>query len=132
VNINIWITPDDANLDPDSGGLIVYDTAPPVEEVFGSDFAKWNNERFEGDRMDWLNANEAKHINIPYRCNRAVVFDSRRLHKTDTYTFKKEYEMRRINLTLLFGMVDDVGEDIGSKRGDNGKFPNEASIHTAT
>ena len=33
VNLNFWVTPDDANLDPSSGGLVVYPKAPPAEEV---------------------------------------------------------------------------------------------------
>ena len=28
VNLNIWLAPDDANLDPDSGGLVVYTAKP--------------------------------------------------------------------------------------------------------
>lgn len=30
VNLNFWVTPDDANLDPTSGGLVVYPRAPPT------------------------------------------------------------------------------------------------------
>lgn len=29
VNLNFWVTPDDANLDPNSGGLVVYPREPP-------------------------------------------------------------------------------------------------------
>ena len=29
ININFWIAPDDANLDPESGGLVVWDKAAP-------------------------------------------------------------------------------------------------------
>lgn len=29
VNLNFWVTPDEANLDPSSGGLIIYPKAPP-------------------------------------------------------------------------------------------------------
>ena len=29
MNLNVWITPDDANLNPDDGGLYVYDKQPP-------------------------------------------------------------------------------------------------------
>ncbi|HEY8255181.1 MAG TPA: tetratricopeptide repeat protein, partial [Rhizomicrobium sp.] len=31
VNVNFWITPDEANLDPASGGLVVWDKAAPLE-----------------------------------------------------------------------------------------------------
>lgn len=31
VNLNFWVTPDEANLDPSSGGLVVYPKAPPAD-----------------------------------------------------------------------------------------------------
>lgn len=31
VNLNFWVTPDDANLDPSSGGLVVYPRVPPED-----------------------------------------------------------------------------------------------------
>jgi len=31
VNVNIWLSLDGANLDQDSGGLVVYTTKPPGE-----------------------------------------------------------------------------------------------------
>ena len=34
VNVNLWITDNDANLDPDSGGMIVYkEKAPEVAPI---------------------------------------------------------------------------------------------------
>lgn len=42
-------------------------------------------------------------MRIPYRANRAVVFNSDLFHETDQFTFKDEYESRRINITLLYG-----------------------------
>jgi len=40
---------------------------------------------------------------VPYRANRAVIFDSDLFHETDVIRFKPGYENRRINVTLLFG-----------------------------
>ena len=34
VTVNLWLTEDDANLDPDSGGLVVYDVEPPSDWSF--------------------------------------------------------------------------------------------------
>lgn len=31
VNLNFWVTPDEANLDPTSGGLVVYPKMPPEQ-----------------------------------------------------------------------------------------------------
>ena len=45
----------------------------------------------------------AQPITIPYRCNRAVIFDSDLFHETDVISFAEGYENRRINVTLLYG-----------------------------
>lgn len=34
VNLNFWVTPDDANLDKDSGGLVIYTKKPPSDWTF--------------------------------------------------------------------------------------------------
>jgi hypothetical protein len=39
VNVNFWITPDEANLDPGSGGLVIWDVPAPLDW----DFAKYND-----------------------------------------------------------------------------------------
>ena len=38
MNVNFWITPDAANLDPASGGLVIWDKAAPLDWHF----AKYN------------------------------------------------------------------------------------------
>ena len=97
VNVNFWITPDEANLDPEHGGLVVWDAAAPLDW----DFARYN--AAEEDISAFLKAQNARPITIPYRANRAVIFDSDLFHETDTIHFKPGYENRRINVTLLFG-----------------------------
>ena len=97
VNVNFWITPDEANLDPAHGGLVVWDAAAPLDW----DFAKYN--AADDDIRAFLEQEKAKPVIVPYRANRAVVFDSDLFHETDTIHFKPGYENRRINVTLLFG-----------------------------
>ena len=97
VNVNFWITPDDANLDPEHGGLVVWNAAAPVDW----NFARYNSA--EADIRAFLAKSEAQPLTVPYRANRAVIFDSDLFHETDTITFKPGYENRRINITLLFG-----------------------------
>ena len=97
VNVNFWITPDDANLDPESGGLIVWDVPAPQEW----DFAQYNKDTQAARRF--LKQADAKPTKIPYRSNRAVIFDSNLFHETDTIAFKEGYLNRRINITLLYG-----------------------------
>jgi len=100
VNVNFWITPDQANLDPDHGGLIVWDKAAPLDW----DFTKFNADIPAARRF--LKSSGACPITIPYRANRAVIFDSDLFHETDTITFREGYENRRINCTLLYGFRD--------------------------
>ncbi len=97
VNVNFWITPDEANLDPQSGGLLVWDVPAPKS---------WDFTRFNKDQAairEFLDQNHAKSITVPYRGNRAVIFDSQLLHKTDRIRFRHGYDNRRINVTLLYG-----------------------------
>lgn len=97
VNLNFWITPDSANLAPDSGGMIVHDVpAPP----------SWSFDAYNTDEAAiyaFLKDNRAGSKRIPYRCNRAVLFNSALFHETDEVHFKDGYENRRINITYLFG-----------------------------
>lgn len=62
VNVNFWITPDSANLDPDSGGLIVYPKPVPA----GWSFRDYN--AAPADRIyEFLGPARAAGIRIPYR-----------------------------------------------------------------
>jgi len=97
VNVNFWITPDAANQDPDTGGLLVWDVAAPLDW----DFAKYNAN--DDAIRDFLKRNGAMPTRIPYRANRAVIFDSDLFHETDTMAFRPGYTDRRINITLLYG-----------------------------
>jgi hypothetical protein len=97
VNVNFWITPDEANEDPQTGGLLVWDVAAPLDW----DFTKYNAD--EAAIRDFLSRSGAVSIRIPYRANRAVIFDSDLFHETDVMSFRPGYENRRTNVTLLYG-----------------------------
>lgn len=100
VNVNFWITPDEANLDPESGGLIVHRAEAPLEW----DFREYNN---SPDRIArFLADNDAGRFVVPYRQNRAVIFNSNLFHATDRFRFRPGYLNRRINITMLFGSRD--------------------------
>jgi hypothetical protein len=97
VNVNFWLTPDEANRDPEHGGLLVY----PIEAPADWDFETLNNAT---EQMAALIAEKAvKPIKIAYRQNRAVIFRSRYFHTTDQVDFEPGYLNRRINVTLLYG-----------------------------
>jgi len=96
-SLNFWITPDEYNNNKNSGGLKVYDTPVPEHWAYND----YNNDK--NKMYKFLKDNNANCINIPYKFNRAVIFNSANLHQTDEIDFKDEYEGRRINITYLFG-----------------------------
>ncbi|MEO7478845.1 MAG: tetratricopeptide repeat protein [Lysobacteraceae bacterium] len=101
VNLNFWITPDTANLDPESGGLVVWDKSAPPD--WGLD--EFNTSTVSGQAriQRFLHDSGAQAVRIPYRQNRAVLFNSDLFHRTDTIDFREGYANRRINITMLFG-----------------------------
>ena len=97
VNVNFWITPDEANLKPKTGGLVVWDKEAPLD---------WNFQKYNADQnamRKFLEQSQAKPIRIPHKQNRVVIFNSDLFHKSDDIHFKDGYENRRINVTLLYG-----------------------------
>jgi tetratricopeptide (TPR) repeat protein len=112
VNVNFWITPDEANLDPESGGLVIWDVPAPL----GWDYQKYNadSEAIRG----FLSRSQAKSVTVPYRANRAVIFDSDLFHATDRAAFKAGYLNRRINITLLYGLREHRSRGSHPARGD--------------
>jgi tetratricopeptide (TPR) repeat protein len=99
VNVNFWITEDEANLNPATGGLVVYDKEAPSSW----NFKEYNSDRNKPKILQWLKEAGAEAIAIPYRANRAVVFNSDLFHETDDVRFRNDYLSRRINITLLYG-----------------------------
>ena len=103
VNVNFWVTPDAANLEPETGGLVVYKSQAPADW----DFNKYNNDREAIHQF--LERENSDSLRIPYRRNRAVIFNSDLFHETDDLHFREGFENRRINITMLFG--DRVGKN---------------------
>ena len=97
VNVNFWITPDEANRNPQTGGMIIWDVCAPQD---------WEYTRYNGDEEKvraLLAARQARPMTVPYRANRAVIFDSDLFHETDRIEFREGYANRRISITLLYG-----------------------------
>jgi hypothetical protein len=97
INVNFWTTPDAANLSPGAGGLAIYTHDAP---------RTWSYKHFNHDHARikaYLESVGAQKITVPYRANRAVIFDSGLFHATDTFRFREGYENRRVNLTMLYG-----------------------------
>jgi len=102
VNVNFWLTPDDANLDKNSGGMVIYDVEAPLDWSFDS----YNR---QGDKIEaFLRQKSAKSMKIDYRANRAVIFNSDLFHATSPIRFQRDYVDRRINVTMLYGRRADA------------------------
>ena len=97
VNVNFWITPDEANREPESGGLVFWDKEAPLD---------WDFETYNTDVpaiRAFLKESGARAVNVPHRQNRVVIFNSDLFHETGEINFRGGYENRRINITMLFG-----------------------------
>jgi tetratricopeptide (TPR) repeat protein len=102
VNVNIYTTPDEANLSPGTGGLVVWPVKAPLEW----DFAKFNTDE---EALQQLVADSGvEPIRAAHKQNRAVIFNSDYAHKTDELHFKPGYMNRRINVTMLFGRREEA------------------------
>ena len=98
VNVNFWITDDEANLDKEHGGLLVWPQDAPRD--WG--FTKFNKDAASIQR--YLESIGGEPVRVPYRANRAVIFDSDLFHATDRTRFREGYANRRVNITLLYGL----------------------------
>ena len=96
VSVNLWVTPDSACLDTESGGLEIVPFALPPEW----DFRRMNVERDGLQRV--ATESGIAPIRIPHRCNRMVVFPARLLHRSAQSRFAEGYLNRRTNVTFLF------------------------------
>ena len=95
-SLNVWITPDSANLDPSRGGLVVWDKTAPSDWTFDD----YNS---GGDRVrQFLQDHNAESTVVPYRVNRAVLFEGHLFHRTDDFAFAPGFANRRRSVTLLF------------------------------
>jgi hypothetical protein len=97
INVNIWLTPNEAIADFDKNGLLVYDAMCPPE---------WDWDDYNTDT-----AKIEKHIvdvgatarTVQYAYRRMTLFDSRLFHKTNGVHTHPGTQNKRINCTLLFG-----------------------------
>jgi tetratricopeptide (TPR) repeat protein len=101
ISLNFWVTPDRANRNPGGGGLLVCRVPPP---------AAWQVHGYDADKpaiATFLDRHASDSLVVPYRENRAVLFESRLFHRSGATDFAPGYENHRINLTLLFGRHGD-------------------------
>ena len=101
VTFNFWITPDEANLTPKQGGLIVYAKEFPDDWDMRYYNTNKNHPSVSREIADFLT--DADSVVVPYRENRALLFRSNLFHKSDEINFRDGFENRRMNITLVFG-----------------------------
>jgi hypothetical protein len=101
VTFNFWITPDEANLMPKRGGLIVYAKEFPDNWDMRYYNINKNHPSVSREIADFLT--DADSVVVPYRENRALLFRSNLFHKSDKINFRDGFENRRMNITLVFG-----------------------------
>lgn len=97
ISVNFWITPDDANLTPGAGGLVVHRVEPP---------SGWRLADYHGDIRQirrFLAKDGHGAVAVPYGENRAVLFRSGLFHESGPVRFRPGFENHRINITFLFG-----------------------------
>lgn len=97
INVNFWITPDEANLEPESGGMVVYDLEAPLS---------WSFQQYNEQPAlirELMARRRPRAVRIPYRQNRAVIFNSDLFHATEAVCFRPDYLSCRINVTMLYG-----------------------------
>jgi tetratricopeptide (TPR) repeat protein len=102
INLNLYITPDEANLDPDTGGMTIWNVAARDER----ELRRYNSS--DGEIREHLRDSQAQAIRVAHRANRAVFFKSSLFHKTDTCRFREGYLNKRINVSFLFGQFGAV------------------------
>lgn len=97
VNVNLYIAPDEANLDSSTGGMLIWDVAATDEGEM---------RRFNGDEpalVEHLRRSGKSPLRIAHKANRAVIFNSALYHRTDDCRFREGYLNKRINVSLLYG-----------------------------
>ena len=95
--VSVWLTPDEHNLEPGRGGLTFFDVRRGPELCY-PDFVlhdlcvAYIGERTRGQCMQ-----------VPYRYNRAVIFDARIMHGSQSIRFAGADRLsHRLNLSLAF------------------------------
>ncbi len=96
VNVNFWITDNSANMNSDNGGMIIWKKTPSDNATFKDFNSLESIDKIEDEVKD------TDFMRVPYKSNRAVIFNSKLYHVTDKIEFKDNYKDRRVNITFLY------------------------------
>ncbi|NBW41988.1 hypothetical protein EBR25_13455 [bacterium] len=97
VTVNIWLTPNQFNLEPSTGGMVFFDVKRDPEMLIHEfNVVDWS-EKYVSERT------KGGTERVDYAFNRAVVFDSKTFHASDTMNFVASgADTYRLNMTLIF------------------------------
>ena len=98
VTVNLWITADE--LDDSNSGLTIYDASAGLD-VFAVDSLSSTKSILE----ELVRGVDGENVSVPYRQNRAVVYESTRIHSAQPFPLRKSMDLRSrmISLAFLFG-----------------------------
>lgn len=98
-NINVWVTPDESVKDKFKNGLNIYSVKVP------SDLTA---EQYNCSANNFLRniVYEKPHViyRVPYKYNRAIIFDASMPHETDSVSMNSGVQDRRVSYTMLYGI----------------------------
>src|SRR6266545_745447 len=102
ITLDLWVTPDEYNLDPTTGGLVFFDVKrEPIQMIHEFNTVEWAEQYFREHT-------QGQSTKVGYQFNRGVLFDAGTFHESDTVDFvDRGADTYRINLSLLF---DDPAE----------------------
>lgn len=97
VVLNIWLTPNEYNLEPESGGLLLLDVKRTADMAFNEFNSVTSSQKI------YESNTKGEKIKIGYSYNRGIIFDATIFHQTDLIRFVEEsIENRRLTLTFVF------------------------------
>ena len=96
INVNIWVTPDECVEDHNKNGLRIYKKHIPK----GTPWEMYNH--WDGSIWRDQFLKDASYDTIPYKYNRAIIFEGRTFHSTDNVHMKPGDNNKRVNYTFLY------------------------------
>lgn len=96
-NVNVWVTPNESVKDRFKNGLNIYSVKVP---------SNLTREQYNKN-ADFLRdlVYEKPHViyRVPYKYNRAIIFDASMPHETDSVSMHSGSNNRRVSYTMLYG-----------------------------
>lgn len=96
-NLNVWVS-GESQKNKSKNGLNIYILKPPKT---------WKRPEWNGNYNNltkkYIISQKIKPIKIPYKSNRAILFDGAYFHGTNEVSMKEGFENRRVSYTMLFG-----------------------------